>query len=159
MILGAIVLLPMAASGSSSSFTGVLHNFLPSVEGFNEYPVWDVKQWSWGYGTAAGYDPNRMPAGSITREKAWQDALQVINDHYNYLRPLIKVDLKPNQWAALLSFSYNLGPGNADNLVTNINNRNTAALEHQWKQYIYADGQVNQGLINRRNKEWILWIG
>lgn len=142
---------------ASASFEPALKIFLPSVEGFSAYPVWDYKQWSWGYGTAAGFDQNKKPAGTITKERAWQDSLKLINQHYNYLKPLIKVPLNANQWAALLSFSYNLGSGNADNLVANINSGNEAALFTQWRKYVKAGGVRNQGLVNRREKEIALW--
>lgn len=158
ILLVVIGLLMFSFKSAGSSFTNVLQDFLPSVEGFLPTPVWDVRQWTWGYGTAAGYDPNNKPAGSISREKAWADALAVINSHYSYLSRLITVNMKPQQWAALLSFSYNLGTGNADNLVANINKQDTAALITEWKKYIIADHKVNQGLINRRNKEVALWL-
>lgn len=156
LIIGGIVALLLL---TAKSFAAVLQTFLPAVEGFSPVPVWDVKQWSWGYGTAAGFDKNKKPAGSITREKAWQDALQVINDHYRYLKPLITADLNSHQWAALLSFAYNVGPANADNLVANINRNDTAAVVEQMKRYVYADGRYNQGLMNRRIKETNLYQG
>ena len=42
--------------------------FIPLVEGFRSTPYWDVKRYSWGYGTAA---PG--PTGTITREKAFAE--------------------------------------------------------------------------------------
>ena len=153
IIAGLAILFYMA----EKTFEAVLKSFLPSVEGFTPVPVWDFKQWSWGYGTAAGYDPNKKPAGSITRDQAWSEALAVITKNYNYLKPFIKVDLNGKQWAALLSFAYNLGPGSAAKLVPNINAKNNAALQAQWLKYINAGGIPNQGLITRRNKEVALW--
>lgn len=154
LIIGGLLILLIMAT---KAFEPVLKNFLPSVEGFTPVPLWDYKQWSWGYGTAAGYDPNKKPAGTITRDQAWVEALKVIGSHYSYLKPLIKVDLKPQQWAALLSFAYNLGPGMADNLVPNINAQNQAALATQWMKYVIAGGIYNAGLKARRQKELALW--
>lgn len=127
---------------------------LPQVEGFRAHPYWDNKQYSWGYGTKA---PG--PEGTITREQALIDARKHLVNDYNYLKPLVKRNLAANQWAALLSFSYNLGTGNADNLVNNINSGNDAALEQQWKLYINAAGKPDPGLIERRNLEWRIWTG
>jgi lysozyme len=76
-----------------------------------------------------------------------------------YLAPLVRVPLSSSQWAALLSFSYNLGPGNADNLVPEINARDWVALQTNWKQYINAGGVPNQRLIERRAAEWQLFAG
>lgn len=138
-------------------YLDVLKTFLPSIEGFSPTPIWDYKQWSWGYGTFAGSDQNHKPAGTITRGQAMTDLLKVVQDHYNYLSPLITRKLSGNQWAALLSFSYNLGKGNADNLVDNINSGDDAALKTQWMKYVNAGGHVNQGLVTRRGKEIALW--
>lgn len=155
LIIGGILTLILMAT---QPFEPILKSFLPSVEGFSAKPIWDFKQWSWGYGTAAGYDKNNKPLGTITKEQAWIEALKVITKNYNYLKPLIQVNLTGNQWAALLSFAYNLGPGNAKNLVPNINKQDTAALVAQWRRYINAGGIPNQGLKNRREKEIALWL-
>jgi lysozyme len=138
-----------------------LKTFLPPWEGFSSVPYWDVKQWSWGYGTrvpGSTDNPNIKPTGTITRELALLDAIKHAENYYLYLEPLIKVPLTVNQWAAYLSFSYNLGRYNADNLTANINARDFTALETQWKKYIYADGVPNQQLINRRAAEWQLFV-
>lgn len=153
------LLIPMMAS--AKKYNTILQSFLPTWEGFSPTPYWDYKQWSWGYGTkvpGSVNDANINPGGTITREKAWTDAMQHINTDYNYLRTIATYPLNENQWAAWLSFSYNLGRGNADNLVTNINAGNLSALETQWKLYINAGGVPNQTLINRRNAEWDLYI-
>lgn len=130
-----------------------LSTFIPSVEGFIPYPKWDYKQYSWGYGTAA---PG--PTGTITREQAITDALVHLFNDYDTLRPQVKRPLTVNQWTAYLSFSYNEGVGNADNLLGNINSGNDTALATQWRKYIYAGGMVNQDLVDRREKELLLWF-
>jgi len=134
----------------------ILSVFLPEVEGFIPYPRWDYKQWSWGYGTAAGFDKNKKPSGSITKKKALADALEHSKSDYTTLLPKITKSLTESQWAALLSFSYNEGVGNAENLISDINS-NSANLEHHFKRYIFAGGNVNSDLVDRRNKEWNLW--
>jgi lysozyme len=134
--------------------------FLSSWEGFSATPYWDVSRWAWGYGTRVpGSVDNKyqVPTGTITKSKAMLDALGEVNKDYTYLKNLITVPLSARQWAALLSFAYNLGPGNADNLVPNINTQDMSALEIQWKKYIYAGGVVNSDLVERRNAEWDLY--
>jgi len=146
---------------AKTAYSNILKNFLPAWEWFSAIPYWDYKQWSWGYGTrvpGSVADKNINPGGTITRAKAMTDALNHIQGDYNYLKPLIFRNLTGNQWAALLSFSYNLGPGNADNLVNNINTGDLAALETQWKLYINAGGVPNDTLIRRRAAEWNLYI-
>lgn len=74
-----------------------------------------------------------------------------------YLERLITYPLTQRQWAALLSFSYNLGPGDADNLVNNINSADWDSLQTQWNKYIYINRQINQHQIDRRAAEWQLF--
>lgn len=140
-----------------NSVSDTLDNFIPKVEGFSSLPYWDHKQWSWGFGTACGFDNNVKPKGSISRDQALKETQQHYSRDFNFLSTKIKVDLTANQWAAYLSFSYNEGLGNAENLINDINS-NSPGLEAHWKKYIYASGQINNDLIARRNKEWNLWI-
>lgn len=129
-----------------------LASFIPSVELFDPHPYWDVSRYSWGYGTAA---PGST--GTITRDQAFVDMTAHLLSDYNYLSPLITRKLSVSQWAAYLSFSYNLGPGNADNLVNLINSGDDQALGEKWNEYVYAGGKVSSNLVERRQKEWDLW--
>ena len=139
--------------GAGKTLENSLASFIPSVEGFSSTPYWDVNRYSWGYGTAA---PGST--GTITRDKAFSDMLSHLMADYSTLSKEVTRSLNINQWTALLSFSYNLGVGNADNLLPNINAGNDAALQYQWNQYIHAGGQVNSNLVTRRQKEWALWV-
>lgn len=127
---------------------------IPEFEGFSSTPYWDNKQYTWGYGTRA---PG--PGGSITKQQALTDMRNYLQTDYSYLSTLVTRKLSANQWAALLSFSYNLGTGNAKNLLQNINSGDTDALESEWKQYINSNGSPNSDLIARRDAEWRVWIG
>lgn len=140
----------------------VSQQFVADIETFSPRPVWDYQQWSWGYGTrvpGSVNNPNINPGGSITPAQAWQEMRKVHATNYRYLANLLKRPLNVNQWAAWLSFAYNLGPANADNLVGNINRSDDDALFAQMRKYINAGGQPSQGLINRREKEIKLWKG
>lgn len=154
MFGGLTLALILLSKMGRAAYYNITDWLIPQLEGFLPSPVWDYQQWTWGYGTRA---PG--PGGTITREKALADMRAYIDADYRYLSPLITRTLDANQWAALLSFSYNEGRGNADNLVSNINSGDTAALETQWKKYIYAGGAVNDGLVDRRETEWNIWQG
>jgi lysozyme len=136
-------------SGNVNSLLMNAADYIINFEGFRAHPYGDYKQYSWGYGTKA---PG--PDGTITKAQAYIDLMQHVQSDYDYLRPLIYVPLNENQWKALLSFSYNLGPGNADNLVDNINAGNNDALGVQWNKYVKAGGVVDPDLVDRRAKEW-----
>ncbi len=148
-----ILALSQATGASPGSIVSAAQALIQGFERFDPHPYWDVKRYSWGYGT-----PAPGPDGTITREQAAADMLPYIQPNYEYLLPMIARPLNINQWAALLSFAYNVGPGNADNLVTNINSGDDGALETQWKKYILAGGVVSSDLIDRRDKEWQVWI-
>lgn len=137
---------------SGKSYLGYLRPFLEKWESFSPTPYWDVSRWSWGYGTQA---PGST--GTIDRATAWSDAQAHIMGDKNYLANLLTVMLNARQWAALLSFSYQEGPGNADNLIQNINAGNLDALGTQWKKYIYAGGQIDPNIVARRAAEWDLF--
>jgi lysozyme len=145
---------------TTAGYLTFLKPFLVQWEGFSAVPYWDVSRWSWGYGTRVpGSSDNKAikPTGTITRAKAMVDALVHVRADHEYLASLITSGLNSKQWAALLSFSYNLGTGNSDNLVTNINSGDTTALETQWKKYVYAGGVMDPDLVARRNAEWELF--
>lgn len=138
----------------------VIRNFLQQWEGFSSSPYWDVSHWSWGYGTRVPNSTNNknvVPSGTITRQQAMTDLVNYINNDFQTLTPLVKTSLNKNQWAALLSFSYNLGVDDAQRLLPNLNSQNWSALGTQWNKYIYAGGQVSQDLVNRRAAEWRLF--
>lgn len=150
-IVFALLLLPRMARASWYTITDWL---IPEFESFRAHPYLDGSRYSWGYGTAA---PGAT--GTITKEQALADMRAYLQGDYNYLSTLISRPLSGNQWAALLSFSYNLGAGSAANLVADINAGSDSVLEDHWKQYIYSSGSVNTNLVHRRNVEWQMWKG
>lgn len=153
IILGGAVLALVAWSSMfKTRLINKLASFIPSVEGFEPHPYWDEKRYSWGYGTEA---PGST--GTITREQAFADMLAHLFTDYAKLENKITRNLNVNQWAALLSFSYNLGIGNALELVLVINQGDDRALFTKWARYIYSGGSVNQTLVARREKEINLW--
>jgi len=132
-----------------------LAQFIPSVEGFRSTPYWDETRYSWGYGTAA---PG--PNGTISREQAFADMVAYLLHDYSLLSAKITRHLNVNQWAALLSFAYNLGAGSggAADLVPYINQEDDTGLSEHWMHYVHAGGVVDQNLVDRRQKELNLWF-
>lgn len=141
-----------SANEMATPILGIADQLVSGFEGFRSTPYWDVSRWSWGYGTAA---PG--PDGTISEADAFAAMQQVNDTNYNTLFGNINRTLNANQWGALLSFAYNEGAGNAENLVDDINSGNDAVLEPHWKKYVYAGGVVNADLISRRTQEWQVW--
>jgi GH24 family phage-related lysozyme (muramidase) len=150
-VLAAVVLLMPTFK---TRLINTLASFIPSVEGFEPHPYWDVSRYSWGYGTRA---PGST--GTISREQAFADMLSYLLSDYSLLAKKITRHLTVGQWAALLSFSYNLGNDDALDLVPYINANNDEVLHSKWMQYVHSGGQVNSVLVDRRGKEWALWVG
>jgi len=153
LILAGVAALVLFGASFKDRLLNKLASFIPSVEGFRSTPYWDVNRYSWGYGTAA---PG--PNGTITRDQAFADMVAHLLSDYATLSNKITRKLTVSQWTALLSFSYNTGIGNALNLVPVINSGDDQALNTKWNKYVYADGVVNQNLVERRQKEYTLWV-
>lgn len=159
LIVGTIAIALLFTASGGGSYSSILQQFIPAVEGFSSRPVWDYKQWSWGYGTAAGFDRNVMPPGSITRDKAMQEAIAVNEKNWRTIRGRFNVSMKPYQIAAMLSLAYNLGPSRIDVFAPYVNAGDYNGLFAKMRAYVYAGGVRNQGLVNRREKEIALFEG
>jgi lysozyme len=152
IIGGALLIIGTMLYNFKRRLQSSLSLFIPQVEGFSPTPYWDVSRYSWGYGTAAPGE-----TGTIDRATAFAAMVTYLFNDYESLSKKITRPLTVNQWTALLSFSYNLGIGDAYNLLPNINDGNFEALGVQWNEYIHAGGAVNANLVARRAKEWALW--
>ena len=68
---------------------------------------------------------------------------------------LITVPLKPNQWMALVSFTFNLGPAALQRsaLRAKVNRNEHSDVPREFLKWVYARGQKSPGLIRRRKIE------
>ena len=73
----------------------------------------------------------------------------------------VAVELKQNQFDALVSFSFNIGTGNfkSSTLLRILNEGNFDGVPDQLRRWNKAGGRVVQGLVNRRENEINLWNG
>ncbi len=76
------------------------------------------------------------------------------------VKRLIRVDLNPNEHAALISFSYNLGLGNLQNstLRSKLNRNERLAAANEFKKWRRAGGKILRGLVLRRAAERDLFL-
>lgn len=143
----------MANRANSDSMAA---QFIAAKEGFSATPFWDHHQWTWGYGTnAAPGNTNSAsnPGGTITRERALSEMKSQLS---RYAAPVDALDSRYNwtdaERAALISFSYNLGPGKISNLTAN-GTRTKAEIADAILLYDKASGQRVAGLTRRRQEE------
>jgi lysozyme len=69
--------------------------------------------WTIGWGSIWHYDLKRrvQPGDRITEEKATEWMKKEISSLQNKIKPFVKVPLNSNEEAAVISLSYNIGPG------------------------------------------------
>lgn len=113
--------------------------------------------WTIGYGHTG---PEVKPGLVITQAQA--DALlcgdlsgveQFVNDHVTH-------SLTPNQFSALVSFTYNVGEGAFEDstLLRLVNQGNIAAAAQQFARWTYGGGRQLPGLVRRRAAEAQLFL-
>jgi len=73
----------------------------------------------------------------------------------------VKVSLNDDQFAALVSFAFNLGPRNLNKstLLRLLNSGNSQGAADEFPKWNKAGGQVLKGLTRRRNAERALFLG
>jgi GH24 family phage-related lysozyme (muramidase) len=126
-----------------------------------------VGVWTIGYGTTRY--PNGAPVkpgDSITEPQA-ETYLQ--NDISGYAKQLVSTipywnQMNANQWSALISFAYNLGP--AFYGASGFNTISAVLSEKRWSDlpaalelYSMPGTNVHAGLLARRKAEGQLWLG
>lgn len=67
--------------------------------------------------------------------------------------------LSDHQYAALLSFVFNLGAGRTWGIWREIKNGHLANVPAQMARFVFDNGKRVQGLVNRRAAEIALWHG
>lgn len=120
-----------------------------------------------GYGTIV-YPPEylggkKVKVGdpNITEPQAASFLMWELKLKAKLIDPLLRDDLTPNQFAALISFAYNLGEGSlkGSTLRKKVNaNPNDPTIANEFPKWCYADGKKLAGLIRRRVAEYNLYI-
>ena len=117
--------------------------------------------WTIGYGhTAMAGLPKPHKGMVITEREAEEILLRDLTQYENTVEQSVKVKLNDNQFAALVSFTYNVGIGafKKSTLLKKLNNGNFDAVPSELMKWVKAGGKKLQGLVNRRRAEGYLWI-
>jgi len=110
-----------------------------------------------GYGHTAG-----VQEGDVWSEEHANEQLEVDMEEYaGYINDLVTCPLSQNQFDALVSWVYNLGPANlkASTLLKRLNSGDYEDVPAQIKRWNKAGGKVLEGLIRRRKAEALLFAG
>ena len=113
--------------------------------------------WTIGYGSTKGV----KEGDSIIQEEADKLLLHEMEEYEGYINNMVNVDLEQNQFDAMVSWVFNLGPANlkASTLLKVLNAKDYEGVPAQIKRWNKAGGKVLQGLIRRREAESLLFAG
>ena len=113
--------------------------------------------WTIGYGSTKGV----KKGDTISQEEADKLLLHEMEEYERYINDMVNVDLKQNQFDAMVSWVFNLGPANlkASTLLKVLNAKDYEGVPAQIKRWNKAGGKVLQGLIRRREAESLLFAG
>lgn len=121
-------------------------------EGFKaEAYLCPANVWTIGYGTTSG-----VKRGQTVTIKEAEDLLQKdLVKFENTVNSAVKVKLTQDQFDALVSFVYNVGPGNfrSSTLLSLLNQGDYASVPFQMARWNRANGRVLAGLTRRRKAE------
>lgn len=118
--------------------------------------------WTIGWGATFYEDGSKVKKGDVINEAR---AIELLHYHVNLfsakISPLIKTPINPNQFDALVSFSFNVGAEafKTSTLLRVINkNPNDPAIRAQFMRWVYDDGEYVEGLALRRGREADLYF-
>ncbi|MGD1855998.1 MAG: lysozyme [Leptolyngbyaceae cyanobacterium] len=133
-------------------------NLIKSFEGLRLKAYQDaVGVWTIGYGTTRGVKPGQ----EITEAQA--EAL-IKTDLTRFERDVsqaVRISINDNQFAALVSFTYNVGSGamRSSTLLRKLNRRDINGAANEFPRWNRAGGRILAGLTRRRNAERALFLG
>ncbi|GAB4068638.1 lysozyme [Ancylobacter sonchi] len=119
-----------------------------------------VGVWTIGYGHTAAAGPPAVKRGQKISEAQAEALLRADLAQYEAaVEAAVTVPLTDNQFAALVSFCFNVGPGNfrGSTLLKKLNAGDRSAVPGELAKWNRAGGKVLAGLANRRAAEAGLW--
>lgn len=125
--------------------------------------------WTVGWGST-GIDPFNLdengkpkpigPGTKWTQDQADKRKADELDTVCESVSKLLKVAVSDNQFAALVSFAYNVGTNNLKNstLLRLLNQGKTAEAADEFLKWTKAQGKVLPGLVKRREAERRLFL-
>lgn len=112
--------------------------------------------WTVGWGSTG---PGIGPGTVWTQEQADAALAEHVGQVADAVAGIVRVPLRPEQAAALISWVYNIGAGAArrSTLVRRLNAGDYDAVPAQLARWNRAGGRVMRGLTNRRAAEAEMW--
>ncbi len=116
-----------------------------------------VGVWTIGY----GHTKNVQEGQVIKQKEAESMLLHELLEYCDHVEKAVLVDLTQNQFDALVSWTYNLGPSNLNRstMLKVVNANNMGEVPTQIKRWNKAGGKVLDGLVRRRKAEALMFEG
>lgn len=113
--------------------------------------------WTIAYGTIKDV----KEGDKINQDEAEHLLQEELPEYEGYINDMVKVPLEQNQFDALCSWVYNLGPNNLkeSTMLKVLNEKKYSEVPQQIKRWNKAGGKVLDGLIRRREAEALLFEG
>lgn len=104
--------------------------------------------------------PEVVKGLTIDSEKALQLLLQDVSKFEGYVTNYVKAIINDNQFAALVSFCYNVGPSNlsTSTLLKYVNAYKFKEASDQFLEWVNIAGKPDRGLKRRREAERELFL-
>lgn len=112
-----------------------------------------------GYGHLITASDPYGPGDCISEAEADRLLQSGIDTAESCVNRYVNVAITRNQFSALVDFTFNLGCGSlqSSTLLRRLNNGEYSAVCSELARWVYADGQIFQGLVTRRAAECVLW--
>ena len=120
-----------------------------------------VGVWTIGYGHTTAAGPPKVERGmKITDAGADAILRQDLAKFEGYVSSAVKVPLNQNEFDALVSFTFNIGPGNlrSSTLLKKLNAGDRAGAADEFLKWTKAGGKTLPGLVKRREAERALFL-
>ena len=95
----------------------------------------------------------------LSEQQCWDLLDQDLDVAERAVNEGVSVALNQNQFDALVSFTFNVGEGafRGSTLLKLLNQGQYSEVPAQLRRWVRDNGQIVQGLVNRREKEIVLW--
>ena len=117
--------------------------------------------WTIGFGTIKYPNGVRVKKGdTCTLEQAKEYMRHDLIEFEHTVNSSVKVPLNQNQFDALVSLAYNIGSSafKSSTLVKKLNTCDYQGAADQFNVWVNAGGKRMQGLVNRRDREKLLFL-
>ena len=113
--------------------------------------------WTIGYGHTRGVKEGE----TIDQEAAEAFLIEDLEEFEGYVTEMVEVPLSQSQFDALVSWTFNLGPGNLERstLLAKLNQGEYTDVPFEIKRWTRAGGVILPGLVKRRDAEAALFEG